>query len=859
LKGFKVQAEAPAGRQEPDRSPNAHIAEKAPDGANSATPRASGAGCPPASCREFTDLIAETMQPEEPTRMAAADRQYRRRRCEAVQRLPAVLGCILLLWAFMVPSAPAHAQGEPAAGPRLAPLDPQLPWTIEADRVRYDQPRDEYIAEGSVVIAKMDRSISADLVRYSRLTRMIYAEGHVTLIAGSDVLSGSYLEFDMESEKGHLDDGLVFIKENNYHLKGERIEKVGADLYSIDRGTVTTCDGSPPDWKISGSDIKVHDDGAGSAWNALIYVRDVPLLYSPYVSFPARNKRQSGFLFPEFGYSQRKGAFYSQPFYWAIDDQSDATFYLEYMSERGVKPGLEYRYYLNRDAKGAVMFDFLHDEQIDNGEGNSSKDWGYDDDSFLRPNRDRYWFRMSHYNPLPGGATGRLDLDIVSDQDYLRMFRKGYMGFEDSSVFFNKFLGRVLDDYDDPVRVNQLLISKAWPGFSLNAGTLLYDDANKGQNWKDVTQRLPVVRFAAPKQTVAESPFMYNLSSEYDNFWRERGFGVQRMDLWPRLYYPYFVPPYVTVEPSVGFRQTVWDQYQTADTDAWSDDGYFHRELYDTRMVVGTDFYKLYDVDGESLKRIKHRVIPEVAHTYVPEASQDNLPNIDSRDRIENRNRVSYSLTNILTSKSLRLVPGKEVAERDGSEGAAITPEGDYDYRDVLRWKVGQYYDFARHFQPFSTVLSKLTLAPAEKISFDNEVGYNTYTNLPDRFNLSATIGAKKKEHLTIGYRYLRDTVQDAKDRDDEYQYGQIVEPEKTAEQQQINSLYTEARIGLTDSFSLLGSYTRDFASEDVPAYGLGFIYESQCWTLEAVFGLEEEDVGLRIRIRLKGIGDFGL
>jgi hypothetical protein len=25
------------------------------------------------------------------------------------------------------------------------------------------------------------------------------------------------------------------------------------------------------------------------------------------------------------------------------------------------------------------------------------------------------------------------------------------------------------------------------------------------------------------------------------------------------------------------------------------------------------------------------------------------------------------------------------------------------------------------------------------------------------------------------------------------------------------------------------------------------------------VFGLEEEDVGLRIRIRLKGIGDFGL
>jgi LPS-assembly protein len=791
--------------------------------------------------------------------MGPSERQRRDRRSGAGQWLTAVLGCLFFLCAPCLPLLPAYAQQAATAGPRLAPLDPQLPWTIEADRVRYDQSRDEYIAEGSVVIAKMDRSISADLVRYSRQTMIIVAEGHVTLIAGSDVLSGSYLEFDMESEKGYLDDGVVFLKENNYHLKGDRIDKVGADLYSIDRGVVTTCDGSPPDWTISGRDIKVHDDGSGSAWNALVYVRDVPLLYFPYISFPARNKRQTGFLFPEFGYSQRKGAFYSQPFYWVIDDQTDATFYLEYMSERGVKPGLEYRYYLTRDAKGAVMFDYLHDEQIDNGEGNSSKDWGYDDSGgvYLRPNRDRYWFRMSHYNPLPGGATGRLDLDVVSDQDYLRMFKKGYMGYEDTSLFFNKFFGRVLDDFDAPVRTNQLLISKAWSSFSFDAGTILYDDSNKGQNWKDVTQRLPVVRFGAPKQTVADGPFMYNLSSEYDNFYRERGFGVQRMDVWPRLYYPYFVPPYLTIEPSVGWRQTVWNQYQTQDPDPWSDDGYFHRELYDTRVVVGTDFYKIFDVDGESLKRIKHRVLPQVAHTYVPEANQDSLPSIDSRDRIENRNRVSYSLTNILTSKSLRRPPENEAAGREGSEGAVIDPVGDYDYNDFLRWRVGQYYDFARHFQPFSTILSKLTLTPAGKVSFDNEVAYNVYTNLPDRFNLSMTLGAKKEAHLTIGYRYDRDTTQDEKN--DEYDYGQIVEPEKTIQQQTINQLYTEARIGLTDSLSLLGSYERDFVFQRVPAYGIGFIYDSQCWTLEAVFGLEEEDVGLSVRIRLKGIGDFGI
>jgi LPS-assembly protein len=797
-------------------------------------------------------------RPEEHTRMDPSDGQHRHRPCRACQWLAIALGCTLRLWPLFILCLPAIAQAADGAGLRLAPLDPQLPWTIEADRVRYDQSRDEYMADGNVVIAKMDRSISADRIRYSQQTMMIYAEGRVTVTSGADVLSGSYLEFDMESEKGYLDDGVIFIKENNYHLQGDRIDKVGADVYTIDRGAITTCDGSPPDWKISGRDIKVHDDGSGSAWNALVYVRDVPLLYFPYVSFPARNQRQSGFLFPEFGITQRKGVFYSQPFYWAIDDQSDATFYLEYMSERGVKPGLEYRYYLTRDAKGAVMFDFLHDDKNDNGAGDSNKDWGYEDNggTFLRPNHERYWFRMSHYNPLPGGAMGRLDLDIVSDQDYLRTFKKGYMGFDETSAFFQKLFGRVLDDYDDPVRRNQLVISKAWSGFSLDAGTILYDDTNKGQNWKDVTQRLPVVRFSAPKRTLADGPFMYNLSSEYDNFWRERGFGVQRMDVWPRIYYPYFLPPYLTIEPSVGFRQTVWDQYQTEDSDTWSDDGYFHRELYDARLVVGTYIYNTYDVDGERLKRIKHRVMPEVTYTYVPEADQDNLPNIDSRDRIENRSRIGYSLTNTLTSKLRR--PSKNQADQgeDLQSPATDSVEG-YDYRDVLRWKIAQYYDVARHVQPFSPLVSKLTLAPEEDISLDHEVAYNTYTDQVDRFNLSMRLGAKKKDHLSIGYRYARNTS--LEERNPEYEYGQIIEPEQTTQQQRINQIYTESRVGLTDRFSLIASYGRDLVFDRNSSYGLGFIYESQCWALETVFGLAEEDIGLSMRIRLKGIGDFGL
>ena len=41
------------------------------------------------------------------------------------------------------------------------------------------------------------------------------------------------------------------------------------------------------------------------------------------------------------------GTFYTQPFFWAIDEQSDLTYAPQYMSERGLKNDLEYRYVID--------------------------------------------------------------------------------------------------------------------------------------------------------------------------------------------------------------------------------------------------------------------------------------------------------------------------------------------------------------------------------------------------------------------------------------------------------------------------------------------------------------------------------
>jgi len=779
----------------------------------------------------------------------------------------AVLGGVLICLAGLPLVSSPRAAETSLADSRLVPLDAGVPWNVEADRLRYDQAADEYIAEGDAVISKQDRTITADTIRYSAKTAMAYAEGNVRVTAGADVVTGSYLEFDLESEKGYLDDGTIFIQENNYHIQGNRIQKVGPDLYRLDQGTITTCDGHPPDWKLRGNDIQVHEDGSGTAWHAVAYVRDVPVGYYPFVSFPARNKRQTGLLFPEIGYSERRGVSFNQPFYWAIDDQSDATFYLHYMSKRGLKPGLEYRYYLNREAKGALMFDFLHDDQVDDGQGSSSDDWGYDDSGgvFFRPNRDRYWFRMSHSNPLPAGFRTSMDLDLVSDQDYLRDFRRGYMGFEDTSLFFNKFMGRTLDEFDDPIRVSRLQVSRAWSWAYLSVGPQIYDDVRKGQNWKEVTQRLPVVQFSAPKQNVLESPFFYNLNSQYDNFWQDRGYGVQRTDIWPRLYYPYSVQPYFTVEPSVGLRQSMWGQYKTDEADAWSDDEYLHREIYDARVGLSTEVYNVYATEREGFDKVKHSVKPELAFTYVPDVEQDDLPNIDSRDRLEKRTRLSYAVTNTLTSKAFKVAEAKPADSPDDNAGGVIISPGEYDYHDFLRFKIGQYYDISRNVynrpadevHPFSSLDGKLTFSPVSALSLDGEARYNFYDDRFDLFNSGITLAPRKRDRLSLQYRYNPDIRIDPLD---EYETGGFVEQldDLTTEEKKVSEFIAKFRLGMTERLALIGSYEYDFVFDRADAYSLGFIYESQCWTVQALFALEERDVGVGLRIRLHGMGEFG-
>jgi len=741
------------------------------------------------------------------------------------------MACLaLILFILIVTSVSASAEGQS----KLLKDDPKEPWHIVADEIHYDYKANQYVAIGNVTITKQDKNLSADYVRFDQKNMKAFADGHVIMTAGQDILTGSSMEMDLNAETGTIYNGTIFLQENHFYIKGDKLKKVGKDSYTADKASITTCDGDRPAWKITGRNLKITLEGYGFVKHAALWAKKIPVLYTPFLVFPVKLKRQSGLLAPQFGYSDRKGTEYNQPFYWAINQSSDATFYVHHMERRGEKLGLEYRYVLDEKSKGTLMYDFLNDRKVDDGSFDSSKNWGYEDDDVLRPNSDRYWFRMKHDQALPFEFFAKLDLDVVSDQDYLQEFKSGYTGFSETKDYFNKNFGRDLDDYNDPVRVNRFNLNRIWSLYSLNAELRWYDNVIiRRQEETDTTlQKLPLIEFDGVRQRIYSSPFYFDLDSEYTYFYSEDGARGHRMDAHPRFYLPYSYKSYFTVEPSVGVRETVW--HFDKDEFSSSDKKTLYREMYDIKIDLSSEIYNIFNVNGKSIERIKHSIKPQVIWDYIPEKDQDEYPSFDELDRIGRQNLITYSITNTLTSKSKENREKKDAYSIDETYGHENYNPPSYAYNQFCRFELEQSYDINKAKEddpePFSPIYGEIEIVPVKYFSINADAQWSHYDNRFRSRNVAINLWDERGDKLFVEHRYTIDSSE---------------------------SIYTDLLLKVSDRLSAYAEYERNiFEGEDIK-YGVGFLYEAQCWSLDFRYIDEENDRKFVFMINLFGIGEF--
>jgi LPS-assembly protein len=345
-------------------------------------------------------------------------------------------------------------------------------------------------------------SLKADHAQLSMATKEMMAWGNVVLREGEDVIECERLEINLNTQGGKIYHARLFLKDQNFHITGRELEKLGENRYRIRDGSFTTCDGERPPWKFTVKELDVELGGYGIAKGPIFYIENIPMLYLPFGVFPVVLERQTGFLFPQMGYSDKSGFEIKTAFFWAMRKDMDATFYLDYLGDKGFKEGLEYRYAFTRETKGEAKVYFTDDQDFGD---------------------QRYAFFLRHQQRLPYDSYLKWDINHVSDNRYIRDYD------EDLPE------GAKIDSRSLRQLRSVLFGGKNWDRYSLLMNTAVFNDLSKESN-DETVQKLPQIGFLLTPISL-ENPLFYDFTSTYDNFWRER-VSMPTGDLFPSISYP---------------------------------------------------------------------------------------------------------------------------------------------------------------------------------------------------------------------------------------------------------------------------------------------------------------------------------
>ena len=252
--------------------------------------------------------------------------------------------------------ATAHAQTaspqaqSPAPPPRAGAAAPESPVLLEADQLIDDEAAHTITAQGNVQIRYEGRTMRADQIVYDLNAGTVHASGDVEMVMeDGSVTYADEVETDdsmnvavateLRARLGHS--GTLAARAALRHGEGS------SELQNVIYTSCPVCEGGnrPPTWSLRARRaIQNRDTHTISYQGAVLDVVGVPVLYLPFFGHPDPTVgRASGFLTPDVGRNSRLGAFYDQPYYWAISPSQDLTTSLRLHENVNPLVGVDYR------------------------------------------------------------------------------------------------------------------------------------------------------------------------------------------------------------------------------------------------------------------------------------------------------------------------------------------------------------------------------------------------------------------------------------------------------------------------------------------------------------------------------------
>lgn len=488
---------------------------------------------------------------------------------------------------------------------RAAPLcaavsafDPGEPVDLEADQLDYDQTQRLYHARGHVRLQQGAMFLESDQLWWNQQTGEIEALGQVLFSRPGEELSGARVSYNLQQGTGLVEDGRAYWEKESLHLSGQKIERLGPEQFRLTNGRFTLCEADAPAWSLGAERADLTIGRYVTARNAKVYLHDLPVFYTPYVTIPVKTERESGFLTPSVGSSSRRGYRLSTAWYQVLGRNMDATLSADIYSQVGDGLGLEYRYIFGANQQGKMKAYRV----------------------FSTTNKEGSWFlRWNHAGTLAQDWRLVADVDFVDNRDFFAIY------------------GEEAAEYNRQQLVKSAFLARQWQQANL---TLIYrQTTDLEQDQEDLWQTVPELNFFVAPQRLWQTPVFVGLESAAHNYLKKGGDSLQRLMLRPQMGVHTYLGGGLELNAEYGYRFRAYSASDKTKSQT--------RGNQDLHTRVSSRFFRRFArPEGQWL----HSVEPEISYTLVEESLGRSLAEIDDFDSIDRQRALAYGLVNRLRS-----------------------------------------------------------------------------------------------------------------------------------------------------------------------------------------------------------------
>jgi LPS-assembly protein len=599
--------------------------------------------------------------------------------------------------------------------PKDTPLTPVTDTTqkgstvIEADSLM-GKKEDQVDATGDATLRQDGQSIRANDLNFNQRTHEVDARGAVILEQDGNTMSGSRLEFNMNTHAGTMQQPQYYLKEGGGRGSADVLHIQDRLHFSLDNATYTTCPAGNQDWETTTGLLEIdRDRQIGVAHQAWVEFKGVPILYSPWMDFPLKGQRKSGFLAPIIGGTVSGGSEITLPYYWNIAPNFDATIAPREMVKRGLMLNNEFRY-LEPSFNGELNLDLLPDDLI--------------------AKRSRTLFSLKHGQSLANGLKGYVDYAHVSDDNYFR-------------------------DLGTAVNVTSQATLLEEGGMNYDAGAwMAVARVQHYQTLQDPAApvvepytRLPQLTFNAMQKYAGAN---ISVAGDYVNFSHPVLVNAQRFVFNPSVSYPLVSLPSFYVTPRAALHSAYYIMGEN-NTGALPN-------TYVNVPIFSLDSGITFEREGNLFNSGYVQTLePRAFYVYVPYRDQTLLPNFDSaladfnftqlfsenrfvgNDRIGDANALTLAVTSRLLEQDngmehLRATIGERISFRSPQVNL-VTPAATSNKSDILLALEGH---ITRH------------------LALDSDFQFDPNESHTQQYNVAANYRPEAGKVLNMGYRFTR-------------------------------------------------------------------------------------------------------